>query len=48
MLSRRINIIGTKKITNTIILKNNKNRTLKLIYQINNILYITNQVLEKL
>jgi hypothetical protein len=47
-LSRRLDIIGTKKIINTVILKVNSNRLLELAYKINALLTVRNNVLEEL
>jgi hypothetical protein len=47
-LSRRLDIIGTKKIINTAILKVNSNRLLGLAYKINALLTVRNNVLEEL
>jgi len=47
-LSRRLDIVGTKEIINTIILRINKDRSLGLARTLNILLNIGNNVLEEL
>jgi hypothetical protein len=47
-LSRRLDIVGTKEIINTIILKVNSDGLLGLAYKINALLIVRNDVLEEL
>jgi hypothetical protein len=47
-LSCRQDIVGTKEIINTAILKVNSNRLLGLAYKINTLLTVRNNVLEEL
>jgi hypothetical protein len=46
-LSYRLDIIGTKEIINTVILKVNNSRLLELAYKINTLLIVRNNVLEE-
>jgi hypothetical protein len=47
-LSRRLDIAGTKEITNTAILKVNSDRSLGPAHEINALLTVRNDVLEEL
>ena len=47
-LSRRLDIVGTKEIINTAILRINKDRFLELVRTLNILLNIGNNILEEL